>query len=119
MNTDKIIRELAKTGKYQTIYTHTKEAGFPLFKNTSDYTENQVLFLNYLNFYYNLYTDVALEYVSEKVLDDFIYEDAYIVYKRKKKNGFYDTKADTKKDEAESTNSFTWVMKRPKKEGNK
>lgn len=115
VNVDKVIREIAKTSKYQTLYTHIKEGGFPLFKNNSDYTENQILFLNYLNFYYNLYTDIALDYVIEKVLDDTIYEDAYMIYKRKKKNNFYDNNTN-KKAEADNPDSFTWVMKKPKKE---
>ena len=113
MNLEKCIRDLAKSFKYQTLYLHTKEAGFPLFKNISDYTNNQILFLTYLGFYYNLYSDVALEYVIEKVFEDSIYEDAWSYYKTKLKGDIYIKKE--KKEEDNPLNSFQWVKTKPKK----
>lgn len=114
MDADSIIRLLAKSHKYQTIYNHTKEAGMPIFKNTNDYSYNQIMFLSYLNFYFNIYTDIAMEYVIEKVLDNEIFEDAYLYYKRTVKNNIYkDKEKDSKTD---NPNSTKWVIKRPKSE---
>lgn len=106
------IRTLAKSNKYQTIYSHTKECGMPLFENNGDYNSSQIIFLRYLNFYYNIYTDIAMEYVIEKVLEDEIYEDAYWYYKRTKKTDTYKEK-DSKSDDPNSTK---WIMRRPKPE---
>lgn len=114
MDADSIIRSLAKSHKYQTLYAHTKEGGLSLFENKSDYNYNQIIFLSYLNFYYNLYTDIAMDYVIEKVLDNQIFEDAYLYYKRTVKNDLYKEK--DKPSKTDSPNSTSWVMKRPKPE---
>jgi hypothetical protein len=80
-----VIRGLAKTNKYQTLYCFAKEGSLTLFKNQFDYTNIQVIFLNYLNYYFNLYTDIAMGDIDDKVLEDFLYEDSWIYYKRKKR----------------------------------
>lgn len=116
-NTEHIIRKLAKTHKYQTLFSASKEGSLTLFENRADYTANQILLLSYLIFYSNLYTDVAMDYVDERVLDNFEYEDAYMYYKRKTKgkiekepvvadpNKFNKGKSDS------ITNTSTWVFK--------
>lgn len=78
------LRKLAKTGKYQSLYYHAQELGLQLFDNTKDLTDVQLHFLNYLKFYANLNEAIAMEEVDKKVLDNFIYEDAYAYYRSEK-----------------------------------
>ena len=81
-----LLRKLAKSNKYQLLYTQYKESGMSIFTNISDYTEMQVIFMSWLSFYSGLYTDVYMNEVDEIVLTDEIYEDAYSYYKNKTKN---------------------------------
>lgn len=77
------IRKLAKTDYWQSLFSLSKEIKIKLFTNETDITNIQLLFLKYLNFYWALNTDVALGDVSEIVLEDVMYEDAYMMYKNK------------------------------------
>lgn len=120
MDLNSTIRQLAKTNKYQTLYSHVKEGGLQLFENTSNYTDTQVMFLNYLSFYYILYSDIAMDYVDEIVLNDLVYEDAYFYYKKKSKgkdigenNSTQENKKNTK--DKTITNRTTWLFKKRKK----
>lgn len=86
LNVYKIARELSSKNYYQTIYANAKEIGIKLFKNDIELTEIQIFFLNYLSFYSNLNTDIILGDVNKIVRDNFIFEDAYMLYKRQNKN---------------------------------
>ena len=79
----RVLRKLAKTNRYQTLYSNSKEGCVNLFGNTADYTDFQVAFLQYLSFYNSLSIDVYMGDVGEVVYEDEIYEDAYIHYKNK------------------------------------
>ncbi len=81
----KTIRKLAKCNKYQTLYNQHKESGVSLFVNKNDYTDFQIAFLQYLQFYSNLHMDIYMDEVGEIVLEDEVYEDAYSYYNRKTK----------------------------------
>ena len=81
MNFVEMMRDLAKTNYYQTLYIQSKDMKMSLFKNDRDFTDLQVSFLNDLNFYSNLYTDLAMGEISEIIFEDQIYEDAYQQYK--------------------------------------
>jgi len=81
----KNLRKLAKSNRYQTIYNQYKETGVSLFKNKFDYTEAQISFLQYLSFYVSLNMDIYMNEVSDIVLDNEIFEDAYSYYKSKTK----------------------------------
>ena len=82
-----ILRKTAKTNKWQTLYAQSKEGCVNLFKNVSAYTDLQVAFLQYCTFYNSLNIDIYMDEVSDIVLDNEIYEDAYQTYKNKvKKN---------------------------------
>lgn len=118
MDFEKNIRELAKSNKYQTIYSNAREAGMNIFENKTRYTDAQITFLNYLSYYYGIYTDIAMDYVDEIILDDFIYEDSYMYYKRKSK--LKEEKKHQKNTEEDSngisSNKKSWVFKsKPKK----
>lgn len=101
-----LIRKLAKSNYWQTIYSSSKELGFRLFKNDFDFTYIQMLFLRYLNFYYSLYVEIDMGEVKEIVLTDDIYEDAYMFAKNKKTFNVKEQKKD-KKDK-----NINWVFKK-------
>jgi hypothetical protein len=82
-NVFSIIRKIAKSNKWQTIFAYAKELNIKMFENESDLTNLQLTFLKYLNFYNSIYTDVALGEVDEDVLKDEIFEDSYILYRNK------------------------------------
>ncbi len=81
-----LLRKLAKSNYYQTIYSNAKDIGLSIFKNENDFTNLQIQFLQCLNFYSILNLDIYMGDVDEKVLDNFIYEDSYILYKQKSKD---------------------------------
>lgn len=98
MNIDKILRELAKSNYWQTIYSQAKEIGLKIFNNTTNLTCVQIKFLNYLSFYQSLFLDIYLGEVSEDVLQNFIYEDSYSLFKKQKNSKFsQDTENNIKK----------------------
>lgn len=122
MDVSKIIRKLAKSNKYQTLFSIAKEGTISIFRNTSDYTDNQITFLNFLNFYHNLYTDIALDYVDEIVLENDIYEDAYSYYKMKNRGMIHNKDKDSPKIPQKQTGNTTttgkkstWVFKNKKR----
>lgn len=81
-----LIRKLAKTSYYQCLYSNAKELHLKLFKNELNYNKNQILFLQYLNFYSSLNLDVTVGDVDKIVFENTIYEDAYSLYKIKKRD---------------------------------
>lgn len=79
---DDTLRKLAKTDHWQTLFSQAKELScIQLFHNTTDFTQYQIYFLNQMSFYSSLYYDIASNEVSEIVLNDPIYEDAYWMYR--------------------------------------
>jgi len=121
-----IIRKLAKDRKWQKIFSFFKEGNFDLFRNKSEFTYYQNLFIDYLGFYSDLLMDIHFEDVDKEILDDFIYEDAYFLYKeRKKKKKKSDANKNkekikhgkNKKDKNKPIRTFSWVFKNKKKAG--
>jgi len=84
MDLDKLIRKLAKSLYYQTIYSQEKNLGLKLFKNDYNFTALQIRFLGDLAFYNSLYLEYNLGEIDERVFDNEIYEDSYMYYKNKK-----------------------------------
>ena len=113
------VRKLAKSDYYQNVYTLAKERSyFRIFKNEDDFTDLQITFLKYLNFYNTIFTDIALGDVTEIVLNDFMYEDAYIMYKNKTDtNKLKENKNNDNKKVPVS--GSRWIFKNPPKVGNK
>lgn len=114
-----LVRQLAKSDYYQNIYALSKERSyFKLFKNEDEFTDLQIMFLKYLNFYSTIFTDIALGDVTEIILKDFIYEDAYIMYKNRSETGkLKESKKNSEKEEV--VPSSRWIFKNPPKVGNK
>lgn len=84
---DTYLRKLAKRTEMLNLFTAAKDTGcFELFENKKDLSHSQNFFLSYLYFYSSLSTDIATARVSEKVLNDEIYENAYAYYRAKVKD---------------------------------
>jgi hypothetical protein len=105
------IRELAKTSYYQSIYSGAKESNLKFFENDIDLSSVQYTFFKYLAFYYNINMDIALNEVTDIVLENDIYADAYIFWKNKK--GMKDSK--NQKPEKDVLSTSSWVFNRPSK----
>ena len=81
---DTYLRKLAKRHDNLNLFAAAKEVnGIRLFNNEINFSKLQNSFLSYLYFYYNLFQDIYSKKVSEKVIDNEIYEDAYSYYKSK------------------------------------
>lgn len=112
------IRKLAKSDYYQSLYSIGKEMNLQLFNNKTDFTQLQMMFLKYINFYSNLFADIALGDVDELVLENDIYEDSYMMYKNKKdKNKFKnppqttDYMKDSKVKVGQKVGTTQWIFK--------
>lgn len=85
MNLITLVRKLAKTDKAQNNFTIAKELhGMKLFRNSHDFSKLQGIYLSFLYMYDSILRDIALENISELVLKDEIFSDAYVIWKRKK-----------------------------------
>ena len=82
----KLIRKLARTHEYQLLYNNAKELGFSVFRNNRDFSTVQSQFLSSLNLHATICMDIYLNEVTDIVLEDEIYEDAYLYYKQKTKD---------------------------------
>jgi len=82
----KNLRDVAKSSRIQNLFTASKEiSSIHLFRNFVDFSKLQEIFLNYLYIYDSIMKDIIIEKISKHVLDNEIYEDAYILWKREKK----------------------------------
>jgi hypothetical protein len=82
-----IIRQLAKSIKYQNLFRISKDKiGINIFKNNNELSAIQEIFLSYVYSYSNIFDEIALKEISELVLKDDIYTDAYLYWKQNKKD---------------------------------
>jgi len=90
--------ELAKSIHSQNLFTAAKEInGIRLFKNIFDFSRLQEIYLSYLYTFDTINQDMVIDKISEHVLDDKIYWDAYMLWKRKHTNKT-ENKDNNKKD---------------------
>jgi len=73
-----ILRDLAKTLYYQTLYIRED---LQIFNNNTDLSDVQLTFIGLLGFYHSLNMEVNMGEVDDKVYECHIFEDAYIYYK--------------------------------------
>jgi hypothetical protein len=80
------IRTLARSTQYQALYIHAKNLKYNLFENISNFSYIQLLFLQWLEVYHNIYLDMIGEdtIIDEEILEDDILVDAYLFYKKYK-----------------------------------
>ena len=80
------LRELARSFEWQSIYSNIKNnMNINLFDNNKDLSRIQILFLGYLELYYNLYIDLYAEekFISQEVIENDLWTDSYILWKKK------------------------------------
>jgi len=80
-----LLRPLAKSNKYQLVYSQCKEGVTSLFVNKCNYTYYQIVFLQYITFYASIQLDIYMGEVGDIVLKDDVYADSYYYYKSKMK----------------------------------
>jgi len=83
---DTYLRKLAKRTETLNLFQAAKDMNcFELFENKKDLSKLQDSFLSYLYFYSSLNNDISARRVSEKVLLDEIFENAYAYYRNNMK----------------------------------
>ncbi len=83
---DTQLRNLAKRVEILNLFHAIKDGfGFELFENKKDLSKLQDTFLSYLYFYYSLNNDISAKRVSEKVLENEIFENAWAYYRNNMK----------------------------------
>ena len=104
------LRTLARSPYWLTIYNRAKELKLKLFENDSDFSQIQILFLQYLESIANLYLDLALgeELLCDEAINDWIRAEAYLLYKQKQKK---EEKLGIRKNSA-SSESIVFIPKR-------
>lgn len=93
MDTEKIIRQLARSSYWQGVYNASKENGIKLFENEKNLSALQVRFLYWLATYSLLYTELATKedkFLTEKVIDGDIRCDAYLIRRHKKHEALWE-----------------------------
>ena len=116
LNFDGLIRRLAKCNYYQTIYSQEKNLGMRLFRNESDLTYAQIVFLNHLAFYSALNMDYFMGEVDDRVFESEIREDAYMYFRKQNKQKSRDNiKTPTGQKPKEKPVTSQWVFTTPKK----
>ena len=116
-----ILRNLAKSNRYQSLYANAKDHDIKLFKNNFDFTELQLSLLNYLGMYSSLSLDIYMKEVNPIVLDNFIFEDAYLYYKAKgeTKDKQQNSQSNSRRQPAGRTQEIVgqsdWVFRTPSK----
>lgn len=92
------LKNLAKSIKAQNLFTAAKEInGIKLFRNSYDFSRLQDIYLSYLYSYDSINKDIIIEKISKHVFDSEIYEDAYLLWKRKNMKKI-NSKEDKQKD---------------------
>ena len=79
-----LLRELAKSIKAQNLFVAVKEInGIHLFRNNFDFSKLQEIYLSHLYNYDSINKDIVIDKISEHVIDNEIYTDSYLLWKRK------------------------------------
>jgi len=104
-------RKLAKSSYWQNMYSAAKELNMSLFKNNTDLTQIQSLFLSFLSFHYTIKFDIALGEVNPVVLENPIYEDAYMYCKTLKTTKTPEREMLTRNSQSSASTS-QWIFKR-------
>ena len=82
MNTLYYIRKLAKLSRFQNLFVLAKDVnGIYLFRNKTNISFAQNFFINYLYTYELINRDLHSKKISKHVIDNELYEDAYLLYK--------------------------------------
>jgi len=95
---DTYLRKLAKRTESLNLFQTIKDGfNFKLFENEKDLSKLQDTFLSYLYFYCSLNNDISAKRVSEKVLENEIFENAYAYYRNNIKEKIDNTNSNTQR----------------------
>jgi hypothetical protein len=108
----KFMRKLAKSYKYQSLFSLAKEIKLKIFENEGNFSDLQCQFLSWIMFYYNIKFDIDMGDITEKVLENNIYEDAYMYWKHKNKGK---EKIVNKNPNTEPQKSIQWIFQKNKR----
>lgn len=76
--------ELAKSVRYQNLFSATKEIyGIKLFRNSMNLSNIQNIFLSYLYSFDTISRDMVIDRISKHVFDNKIYWESYLIWKQK------------------------------------
>ena len=87
--------DLAKSVRYQNLFLASKEInGIKLFRNNMELSNIQSVFLSWLYNFDSIGRDIIMDKISEHVLDNSIYWNSYLLWRRKniKKTDMKDNK---------------------------
>lgn len=112
----KTLRKLARSDKWQLIYSQCKECRLKLFKNASDLTTVQLLFINWLSIYASVNMDIAMKkkYIGREYLKDDLRIDAYLLLRSTLKDEDYTKGHNTKKDKKITPKGIPTILFRKK-----
>lgn len=83
------LQNLCKSNEHQIYYHRVKEIGsLRLFDNDRDLSKLQIMYLYYLELFSVLFQDLNMQeqYISEEVINDPIRREAYLLYRKEKRN---------------------------------
>jgi len=83
------LQNICKSSEHQIYYHRVKEIGsLRLFENDRDLSKLQIMYLYYLELFAVLFQDLNMseKYISEEVINDPIRREAYLLYRREKRN---------------------------------
>lgn len=79
-----LLRKLAKSITAQNLFLACKESRIQIFKNNSELSRLQQIYLSYLYFYDTIDKDLAIKKISKHIKDNILFEDAYMLWKKEK-----------------------------------
>lgn len=84
-----LLQKLARSDEHQILFNRSKEiSSLQLFKNNSDLSKIQTLYLYFLSLYSMLFQDLSSgeDYISEEIIEDSIRTEAYLLLRKEKKD---------------------------------
>lgn len=110
MRIESLIRQLAKKIETLNLFISAKElSGVSLFRNKSDLSKLQQLFLSYLYFYNEIYDDINQKKIDKIIFKDEIYEDSYNLWKRENPED-YSNKKDKKRNKKDKSKKDVYLV---------
>jgi hypothetical protein len=111
------LQKIAKRNDIQTIYSRAKEIGsIRLFKNDSDFSKLQTLYLYFLELYNVLYHDLSSgeQWITEEVINDPIRVEAYLLLRKENRELLKSDKNKKKKIVDSGLGNGSLIFKRGK-----
>jgi len=99
MNIYKSLFELSKSIRIQNLFQAAKDLhNVRLFSNDCNFSRLQESFLSYLYTIESINKDIIIDSISKKVLDDELYFDSYLLWRRENKHKKDEDKPTKKRD---------------------